>query len=531
MYKLLIVDDEPLVQVGIKSMLDWASLGIEIIGTAANGEAALKIIENQMPDIVITDIKMPILSGLELVRICRERFGSLPAFLILTSYEDFAMAKQAIAYQVTDYLVKLELNAEMLSESIHRAIQLVNETKTPSEQEPAFSSAEILQERFFIRLVNNLFEDEEEFLLQKDELSVSFSEHGNLAGFFLIDTPAEATMDSKQLLNLYSAALQMFIQLIAKYVACYVTPLDARHFLIVFPLAQVDDTGWKQEILHALDSTCAMLKNYYNATIHAGLGHPVKDPFELSASFYAAKQALTEATDETPFLFYDELKDTASSKNVFNLAIFKDDIRAAYEEMNQEKLRGIFSSITELFSQHSSHGLQAMDAAGSILYLTISLLSNGEQLVSDIFADEPAGYRVLYQLGTTEQIIGWMHTLCDGLCDYFVSEKDDYKNRVVTNVKAYINENLHQKLTLNEVAAAFGISPTYLSTLFGKYSDLGFVTYVNHAKITAAKEMLRESNDKVYEIAERLGFESAYYFSKVFKKIEGCSPREYVQKL
>ena len=124
----------------------------------------------------------------------------------------------------------------------------------------------------------------------------------------------------------------------------------------------------------------------------------------------------------------------------------------------------------------------------------------------------------------------WMHTLCDGLCDFFVSEKDDYKNHVVTNVKAYINQNPDQKLTLNEVAAAFGISPTYLSTLFGKYSDLGFVTCVNHAKITAAKEMLRESNDKIYEIAEKLGFESAYYFSKVFKKVEGCPPREYIQK-
>lgn len=531
MYKLLIVDDEPLVQVGIKSMLDWASLGIEIIGTAANGEAALKIIEEQMPDIVITDIKMPILSGLELVRICRERFGSLPAFLILTSYEDFAMAKQAIAYHVTDYLVKLELDADMLSESIRHAIQLVDETKTPSEREPVFSSTGLLQERFFIRLVNNLFENEEEFLLQREELSISFSEDGCLAGYFLIDTPAEATMDSKQLLNLYSAALHMFIQLIAKYISCYVTPLDARHFLIVFPLETQTGDDWRENILHALEGTCTMLKNYYNASIHAGLGHPVKNPFDLSASFYAAKQALTEACEETPFLFYDELKDTATSKNVFNLAIFKDDIRAAYEEMNHEKLRGIFASITELFSQHSSHYLQAMDAAGSILYLTISLLSDGEQIVSDIFADEPAGYRSLYQLGTAEQIVGWMQTLCDGLCDFFISEKDDYKNHVVTNVKAYINQNLDQKLTLNEVAAAFGISPTYLSTLFGKYSDLGFVTYVNHAKITAAKEMLRESNDKIYEIAEKLGFESAYYFSKVFKKIEGCSPREYFQKL
>lgn len=112
MYKLLIVDDEPLVQVGIKSMLDWNALDIEVVGTASNGEAALKIIEDTMPDIVITDIQMPILSGLELIRICRERFGAFPIFLILTSYQDFEMAKQAIAYQVTDYLVKLELDAD-----------------------------------------------------------------------------------------------------------------------------------------------------------------------------------------------------------------------------------------------------------------------------------------------------------------------------------------------------------------------------------------------------------------------------------
>ena len=83
----------------------------------------------------------------------------------------------------------------------------MDETKTPSEKELSFSSTGLLQERFFIRLVNNLFENEEEFLLQKEELSVSFSADGSLAGFFQIDTPSEATMDSKQLLNLYSAAL------------------------------------------------------------------------------------------------------------------------------------------------------------------------------------------------------------------------------------------------------------------------------------------------------------------------------------
>ncbi len=534
MYKLLIVDDEPLVQVGIKSMLDWASLDVTIVGTASNGEAALKIIEEQMPEIVITDIKMPILSGLDLVRICRERYGSLPAFLILTSYEDFAMAKQAIAYQVTDYLIKLELDAPMLEAGVRRAIRLVDETKPRLDDSAAFSPAELMRERFFIRLANNLFENKNEFLLSKEELSISFSESGCLAGYFLIGTPAEETMDGKKLLNLYRSALQMFIQLIRKYADCHAVPLDARHFLVVFQMPDGDsraDGDWREMISYALEETCSMLKNYYNATIQAGIGHPVLDPYELSASFYGAKQALMEASDETPFVFFDDITLTGGSETVFNISIFKDDIRAAYEEMDQEKLRGIFATVTELFTRHPANYLQAMDAAGSILYLTLSMIPDGERVVSDIFSDEPAGYRSLYRLGSTPRVVAWMRRLCDGLCDYFASERDNYKNHIVSHVKAYINHNLDQKLTLNEVAAAFGISPNYLSALFGKYSDVSFVTYVNNAKIAAAKNMLRESNDKIYEIAEKLGFDSAFYFSKVFKKVEGCSPREYAQKI
>ena len=90
MYQLLIVDDEPLVQAGIRSMLNWNELNIEICGTAMNGQAALRIIEEKSPEIVITDIKMPVMSGLDLAKVCRERYGeNCPYFIILTSYEDF----------------------------------------------------------------------------------------------------------------------------------------------------------------------------------------------------------------------------------------------------------------------------------------------------------------------------------------------------------------------------------------------------------------------------------------------------------
>lgn len=173
MYKLLIVDDEPLVQVGIKSMLNWGDLNIEIAGTAVNGQAALRLIEETSPDIVITDIKMPVMSGLELIRLCRERYGSeKPCFIILTSYEDFHMVKEAITYQVTDYLVKLELTTEALRETISRVMEKLgqSERKLVKEENIVYP----FYEKFFIRLLNNLFESEEQFTLQSRDLNLDF---------------------------------------------------------------------------------------------------------------------------------------------------------------------------------------------------------------------------------------------------------------------------------------------------------------------------------------------------------------------
>jgi two-component system response regulator YesN len=110
----------------------------------------------------------------------------------------------------------------------------------------------------------------------------------------------------------------------------------------------------------------------------------------------------------------------------------------------------------------------------------------------------------------------------------FDERRNDHKNRIVSNVKKYISEHIHEKLPLEKVAAAFGISPNYLSQLFGKYSDLGFSEYVNACKIRESKELLATDNYKVYEVADMLGFESSFYFSKVFKRIEGIAPTEYL---
>ena len=105
------------------------------------------------------------------------------------------------------------------------------------------------------------------------------------------------------------------------------------------------------------------------------------------------------------------------------------------------------------------------------------------------------------------------------------------KMQVVAQVQQYIQDHLSEKLALADVAAVFGISANYLSQLFGKYGDAGFVEYITETRIAAAKRLLEKGDKKVYEIAQELGFESSFYFSKVFKKVTGLSPREYQQSL
>lgn len=241
MIKLLIVDDEPLVQIGIKSMLNWADYGIEICGTAMNGVNALQMIEEYSPEIVITDIRMPIMNGLELAKTCREKYGKIPVFIILTSYEEFGLIKEAMSYQVADYLVKLELDAKSLAESVERSIERLTEYK---ESESYRASGRPLlqsyQDKFFMRLLHNLFDNEEQFLLQVKDLNLNFSDRCYLAAHGEIHEETAKTMSHSQLMNLYASSLQMIREILTKHLPCYVISLDMKRFSVIFHFADIE---------------------------------------------------------------------------------------------------------------------------------------------------------------------------------------------------------------------------------------------------------------------------------------------------
>jgi len=412
---VFLVDDEPLVLIGMQGMLDWATLGYEVVGTARNGAEAMKAIAETHPDIVVSDIRMPVLDGLALVEQCRQYDTALPAFIMLTSYEEFDYVKRSMRLGAVEYLVKMDLTPESLSAALDRARKVVQkETRLRAPSSNTAGSLESYRDRLFLQLYGGVFTTRDTF----DKLCAELDLHFTAPQYAVAVAELQARdLPTEQLLTLSTGVVRMAGETMPKYRPCYVTGLDLRHFSVLFPLKKEEET--ESTLDTVLQRTGKILYNYFSAPLYWAVGRPVADVLSAGKSQHDAFAALPLLDESQPIAFYHE--------------------------------------------------------------------EAGTQL--------------------------------------------DHRARVVARVQEYIRQNLEKRLSLNDVASVFGFSPNYLSQLFAQNSESGFVEFVTSTRITAAKELMASTDWKVYEISDKLGFESAFYFSKVFKKLEGVSPREYMQKV
>lgn len=536
MYKLLIIDDEPLVLAGIRSMVQWEELRIEICGTASNGSQGWDIIMKEKPDIILTDIKMPVLSGLELLKKVRGFYhnNNYPVFVLLTGYEDFHMAKEAITYHAVEYLVKIELTADSLRECMQQITETLDKNSdAASHKSPDLSLKELqsLKDKFFIRLLHNLYDSEQQFEMLRHDLDIPFESACFQCCYFEMNNAGADDMPIEKQVALYTASYQLLQDIASKYVRAYFVNLDRKHGAVI--ILHDDSTQTENtELIQIIRQTGNSLYSYYKTRLKCGIGIRVNKPLSLSDSYLAARASFSNITDDgCAVLVSDTSIIDSETHNIFNISIFKENLNSAFSEYDRTLLASVLTQIIGLLEENPDHYIQSLDAACNILFLSISLLPDGEEVISSLFADYHDGYRSIYRLNTTEQVTQWLRLFCERLGSYFEEQKKHHRHHVVENVKKYIASHLSDKLSLNEVAAIYGISPNYLSTLFKKYNNCGFSEYITECKIAQAKKMMNEGSQKIYEIADMLGFESAFYFSKVFKKTEGISPSEYINKI
>lgn len=525
MYKILIVDDEPLAVIGIRSMIESLNMDIQVIATAGNGEEALMAIKKEMPDIVLTDIKMPVMDGLVFLKTCREMYGQKkPVFILLTSYEEFWMAKQAISYNALDYLVKVELTEDILRDTLHRAIEKIGPLSENTDDNSMTESSFMyrMHDKFMISLLHDLFESEEQFKLQAKDLGLTFDHDQYLCCYGELLSSQNSTLSPAGNTALFAGCVRMILNLTERSFPCHMITLDNSHFAMI-----VCGTNSLTDPKELFDRVFTSVHNYYNVTIKCGIGVRVSSPKSICDSFQFARSAFRRCSDDFPVVSVSE-KGNVQSHDSFNISLVKKDLIRAFEDYDPALLSDTVSRLCSLLNEHQEHYVQALDLASNLLYLSLSILPDGEDVLNAHFSDTPDSYLSLYRMNSVSQIIDWLDRYRECMHSLFEERRRDYKNHIVSDVKKYINAHTHDKLSLNEVAATFGISPSYLSQLFSRYNDCGFNEYINICKIEEAKRLLKSENLKVYEVADMLNFGSEFYFSKVFKKIQGVTPSEFI---
>jgi two-component system response regulator YesN len=523
-YKVIIADDEPLVLVGLQSLINWEENDCQICAIAHNGKQLLSSIDAHCPDIVITDIMMPLVNGIDVLKIVFEKGEHHPVSILLTNLEDFESARCAMKYGACDYLVKIELTTQTLLNSLNNAKSKINQQRSQNKRNDSEKNYQTFgiytfRDKFFVRLYNGLINSTETFIQQRDSLKINLDYNYFQVCYLELIGLHDDNMNRDDLFNLYNATTNMLKETVSKFNDCYVTSLDVKHVAILLGFDKVEDSEKTKQLF--IDAS-KIVKDYFSVDLYTGVSLPFTNTRMFSNAFRKAKQAQSLSGKDYKVVLAKEGKD------LFDFNDYRNHLAKAFENMDYNRIESVLSTIAENIVESNLSFVVSMDISTNILFLSISFISNGENIINGFFNDED-GYRSIYRAQTNSDCANWILTLKDGLRSYLLDEKQDYRAVAILNVKKYIEDNVDKKILLPEVSSLFGFSQNYLSCLFSKYAGIGFVEYINKTKVNRAKELFVTGDYKIYEVADKLGFDSSFYFSKVFKKFTGKSPRLYIQ--
>jgi len=537
MLGVLIVDDEAIVRMNLKSMIDWEKEGFYILGEAENGKTGLELILREKPDIVITDIKMPVMDGLEMIREAGREYDGA-RYVVLSSYEEFGLLKTAMNYGVTDYLLKLELTQAVLIKTLEkqRGSLLREKDPLPGREMSASGKAAI-----FLRHVLAGYDATEELrnLLERagpdpQKLScvaIRFS-HINKKNFFAEEDYRTIETAAQSIINDITKPYFRGISFLA----------DAGLCLFVYS-PRIGGV----EVMEMCEVIIQMLRHNLNMAAAAGIS-------SMEGSWEQINNIMIDAiwaTEEVFFRGYGVIVYSAElGEEIFGTSYpagydWAEPYRQALELRQAEKVKTIFKKIHNILTPtqgdnvlHRLSRSEAFNLCFSVVGITLSVLKRDPEehwtKANEILVRAPFDENLYEAIGFIETLEGlreWMKCFEAKILDFFKSlPEKSYEDHIVIMAKRYIAENFRRPISLNSAAKHLAISAGYLSSVFKRRTNIGFVEYVTKVKIDEAKNLLLSGQYKIYEVSDMVGYEDNGYFIKTFHKITGMTPKEFIKK-
>ncbi|MBT2759813.1 response regulator [Paenibacillus sp. ISL-20] len=532
MYTILIVDDEPIVREGIRNRIQWADHGFECIGDCENGRDALEAVTRQPPDVVLTDINMPYMDGLELSRHITERFPKTK-IIILTGFDDFEYAQQAVKLQVTDFILKPVTSAELR--------KMLDKLKLEMDEE--HGRTEYLK-RLKYQLNESLVLLKERFLERLASSPMKRSEIESKLSYFDIPLPGplyiamaadmdELRTDEQHADNeLHAFALYNIMQeLLADEPGTVVFRYKENKVMTIL-------SGFGEEDLHARAQELAeeirgSTKQFMKFTVTLGIGTICREIQDIRYSCRASEAALEYRLliGRDQVVHITDLEKRGDAPLLDGIETESALISAIRAGTDSEVKTCIRRLISELGSASISIELCYVRIVRVMLAVLQTLMEIGCN-ENELIGKEKSLLSDLHSFRSLDEIEHWLNEVCEqALKDVAKTRKDLTRSQMLEAVD-FIQRNYEDpELSIKTVCSRIFMSTSYFSALFKTHTGRTFVEYVTEVRMEKAKELLKHSSMKTYEIAAKTGYQDPQYFSVLFKKHIGDTPTEYRNKM
>ena len=524
-YRVLLADDEEEIRSGISRKIDWAALGFTLVGEAGNGEEALELAEQYRPDVVLTDIKMPFMDGLEL---CRRLRQTLPGarLVVFSGFDDFEYARQAVGMGVSEYILK-PINAPELRQVLEKLREQLDRQRLERRDMETLrrryeESLPVLRELFYTRLLSGQIKPDQ-VRDRAARYEIDLPEGLWTAALVHVDGLGdEGERDELLLLSVQSFLTKQFA-------------LEGCSALVVLYgdmaalLVHLDREDRLYPLLEELERLSRLSQSYLGLRLTTGVGLPCHGPEELDRSAEGARSALDYRVlaGGGRVIYIGDLE----PQSAFAPSFEEEDQRelsAAVKLGTRQEVEKVVRGLMERLS-HAGLSLSKCDLfLLEVVTCLVRLTRSGGLAVEEVFGEKFTGAVSAADFSSLEELGGWLGERCGKLHELLGRRRSDSAWQMVERAKDYIaGHYTDEQLSVETLCSHIHLSPTYFSTLFKREVGLSFTAYVTQVRMEEAARLLRETDEKTYRIAEATGYSDPNYFSYVFKRHYGVSPSKF----
>ena len=497
LYKVLIVEDEVFMREGLKNLIDWRSLGFEIVGEAEDGVTAFEFLKKMRVDVLISDIKIPLLSGLDLIEKVKKELKNPPEVIIISGYADFEYAKKAIQHGVVNYILK-PIEEEELVDTLLKIKSKLKKRELIKEGESLLALERSFKETIEssnIKIENGVYVG-----------IVYFKEMSSWLSLFL----------DERIENILSRINGCFEQLKKEGLMYEFSEIEGKYYVVATS---------EEDIKKAYQSIRKMVD--FATEIVFAFSRKISKWTQFFDAIYEAAYSLNFALfyNQTGITFYSS--SLPNSKELLYSREYDKKLILAIEEEDSQSLQKIIKEMMEDIKE----GRYQLDFLRTYLSFVVVSISSYFSRIGLNLEDEIEYFSSLrLEFSNIEEIEKSILKFCEGILNKFRQWKTSLSNGIMSELEKYIKENYNKNLTLKSVAQKFYLNPVYLGQLFKKHYGVYFNSYLQKIRVEEAKKLLMSTNMKIYEISQAVGYNDTDYFIQCFTKLCNMTPNQFRKK-